>query len=74
MLIFVGEDKKRALLRCVYTGWYYVIFISEQDIIIPTEKRSEPLMKLSMLLNLSTRGRRISLARFILELKEISIR
>jgi hypothetical protein len=36
MLIIVGENKKRALLRCDFTGWYYEIFISAQDRIIPT--------------------------------------
>ncbi len=36
MLIIVGENKKHALLRCVFTGWYYEIFISEKDKIIPT--------------------------------------
>ena len=36
MLIIVGENKKHAFLRCVFSGWYYEIFISVQDKIIPT--------------------------------------
>ncbi len=36
MLIIVGENKKRAFFRCVFSGWYYEIFISVQDKTIPT--------------------------------------
>ena len=77
MLIIVGENKKHALLRCVFTGWYYEVFMSAQDKIISTGlslKTERPLMKLSMLLNLSSLDRRVSHASFIQELKEISIR
>jgi len=35
MLIIVGENKERALLRCVFYGLVYEIFISAQDKIIP---------------------------------------
>jgi hypothetical protein len=56
MLIIVGENKKRAFLRCVFTGWYYEIFISAQDKIIPKGLSIKTERTLNEIVNASERA------------------
>ena len=53
MLIIVGENEKRAFLRCVFSGWYYEIFISVQDKIIPTVLSIKTERTLNAIVNVS---------------------